>query len=358
MTRTAPPARHDPFDRDVIALFGLPFDLGGIEAAAARVTAAVAAQERLFLSTVNLDWLVQARRDADFRASALASDWVTMDGVPVVELARLAGVEGPEKVAGSDLFDRLKSERLGVFFFGGRTGAAEAAAAALNAAGGPMHAVGWQDPGHGDVASMSTEAHLSPIRAAAPDLLVVSLGARKGQAWLMTNAGELAVPVVSHLGAVVDFTAGTVSRAPRFMQVGGFEWAWRIGQDPALWRRYKDDFGALPALVRGAVTLRRLVGKLAADAAEGTVDVERNGTRTTLRLRGRLTAEALRPILRRAVAEADQCRIVLERGAAPDLRALGQLMIAESIRERRGTPFSIEPEAPDIVNLVSLTLRT
>jgi len=67
---------------------------------------------------------------------------------------------------------------------------------------------------------------------------VVALGARKGQLWIDRNRQRLQVPVVSHLGAVVNFVAGNVKRAPLWMQKSGLEWVWRILQEPLLWRRY------------------------------------------------------------------------------------------------------------------------
>lgn len=323
---------HPPsfFDRDVIALFGLPFDVGGTEAVAARVTRAVATRERLFLSTVNLDWLVQAGRDPAFRASALASDHVTMDGVPVVKLAQAAGVPEAEKAAGSDLFDRLREEPLSVFFFGGRPGAARAAHEALAAAGGQMRAGGYHDPGHGDVASMSTPEHLAPIEASDADLLVVALGAKKGQAWLMANRTRLSPPVITHLGAVVDFTAGTIARAPKLMQTTGLEWAWRIGQDRALWRRYADDAGALPGLVATAVRVRRRIEASRAAAPVGSVGCGETPEGFSLTLAGAVTADQLRAALK-AAPQDRTLTITLAEGAAPDLRVLGQLMLAREV---------------------------
>ena len=316
-----------PFDRDVIALFGLPFDVGGTEAVAARVVRAVAARERLFLSTVNLDWLVQAARDPAFRASALASDHVTMDGVPVVRLARLAGVPDAEKAAGSDLFERLRREPLSVFFFGGRPGAARAAHEALAAAGGPMRPAGHHDPGHGDVASMSTPEHLAPIEASGADLLVVALGAKKGQAWLMANRHRVSPPVITHLGAVVDFTAGTIARAPGAMQATGLEWAWRIGQDRALWRRYADDAGALPGLARTALRVRRRIEASRDGAAPGGIERAEDAGGTSLTLTGAVSADALRAALK-AAPQDRSLGVTLAEGAAPGLRVLGQLMLA------------------------------
>lgn len=57
----------------------------------------------------------------------------------------------------------------------------------------------------------------------------------------MKNQARLTVPIVSHLGAVVDFVAGRVRRAPFWMQLAGMEWLWRIKEAPSLWQRYFKD---------------------------------------------------------------------------------------------------------------------
>ncbi|MCD8512378.1 MAG: WecB/TagA/CpsF family glycosyltransferase, partial [Nitrincola sp.] len=102
------------------------------------------------------------------------------------------------------------------------------------------------DPGRGDVASMSTPEIIEKINLSQADFLVVSLGAKKGQAWILHNLDKIQVPVVSHLGAVVNFVAGTVKRAPKVWQKLGLEWLWRIVEEPYLWKRYASDgFAAL-----------------------------------------------------------------------------------------------------------------
>jgi N-acetylglucosaminyldiphosphoundecaprenol N-acetyl-beta-D-mannosaminyltransferase len=100
---------------------------------------------------------------------------------------------------------------------------------------------------------MSGEETIARINASGADFVLVALGARKGQAWIERNRSRLAAPVISHLGAVVNFVAGTVNRAPRWMQRSGLEWLWRIREEPGLWRRYWNDGIAFLALLFGRV---------------------------------------------------------------------------------------------------------
>src|SRR5205823_4093092 len=71
----------------------------------------------------------------------------------------------------------------------------------------------------------------------------------KGQEWLVRNHSRLTIPIRSHLGATINFQAGTVRRAPEFLRAVGMEWLWRIKEEPYLWRRYVRDGTALLRLI-------------------------------------------------------------------------------------------------------------
>lgn len=231
----------DPFERNVHCLLGLPFDAVSESEALDVLTQSISKRQRCFLSTPNLNWIVACLSDKELRQSVLDSDLSVPDGMPIVWVARLLRVPLRQRVAGSGLMEKLKQHqtmRTSVYFFGGPEGVAEQACKQLNSAAGPMRCSGYESPGFGDVASMSSEQTLARINNSGPDFLVVSLGAKKGQAWIQRNRHLLNAPVISHLGAVVNFIAGTVERAPIWMQRTGLEWLWRIHQEPALWRRY------------------------------------------------------------------------------------------------------------------------
>lgn len=243
-------------DAPVHSVLGLPFHAITEEQAAEAVCVAVRERRRLVLTTPNLNFAVACRKDAAFRDSVLRSDLVVADGMPLVWLARLLRIPIPERVAGSSLFERLRrsgpatrQRPLRVFFFGGPPGAAVAACRALDEEQGRMVGAGWCDPGFGDLEALSSAEIVEAINASAADFLIIALGAVKGQAWIMRNAALLNVPVISHLGAVVNFTAGTLRRAPRWVQACGLEWLWRIKEEPQLWRRYAGDAGALAGML-------------------------------------------------------------------------------------------------------------
>ena len=247
---------HTSRPRQVICLLGLPIDVLTMDETVQRIREAARTQQRIFLSTPNLNFLIGCMHDADFRKSVIDSDMSVADGMPLIWMSRLLGVPLPERVTGSGLFERLHTgplpegeEPIKVYFFGGQPGAAEAAYRSLNSKAGGLTCVGYETPGFGSVEDMSTSDVLARINASGADFLIVALGAVKGQRWIQRNRSQLRVPIISHLGAVVNFAAGNINRAPAWMQKTGLEWLWRIKEEPMLWRRYWSDGKSLLNLV-------------------------------------------------------------------------------------------------------------
>ena len=278
----------DEFDRAVVSILGLPFDAIGMKQAVQQVRRSAFSGRRCFVSTPNLNFAVAARTDAALRDTVLRSDLNLVDGMPLVWIAHLLRLPVVERVAGSDLFEALQAHAgppIKVYLFGGLEGAAAQACASINRRGGGMQCVGHDPAGFGSIDSMSGPEVIERINRSGAQFVVVSLGAKKGQAWLEQNAARLEAPVLSHLGAVMNFAAGTVRRAPRRMRWLGLEWLWRIKEEPGLWRRYwHDGIGAL-----GMIGTRVLPDVFASRAAAGRAGVP--GQLTETRTAGMVTLE-------------------------------------------------------------------
>jgi N-acetylglucosaminyldiphosphoundecaprenol N-acetyl-beta-D-mannosaminyltransferase len=227
------------------SLLGLPFHAVTLSEAAEIVTDSIALRNTCFISTPNLNFTVMAQDDPDFYNSVIQSDLVVADGMPLIWVAKLLGLPITERVAGSDLFAYLSQQprqnKIRVFFFGGETGVAEKAHHALNHSSPGMESCGFYDPGFVSIDEMSNDQIIEYINACKPDFILVALGAKKGQRWIMHNREKLNAPVISHLGAVINFVAGSVERAPEKWQRFGLEWVWRIKQEPKLYKRYLGD---------------------------------------------------------------------------------------------------------------------
>ena len=252
---TAGAKPQDDLARDVYGVLGIPVDVLDMPAVLQRIENAAAGRAPFFLSTPNLNFL---------------GDEPDRSGIPGIVVGqrplsgrrnadRLAGASARRSAQGADcgiryfrgaqVWSAMARRRLSVFLFGGDEGVAAAACQKLNAEAGGMTCVGYYDPGFCTVDEMSSDQIIETINASGADFLVAALGAKKGQAWLLRNHDRLQVPVRVHLGAVINFQAGAVKRAPPGMRKWGLEWLWRIWQEPLLWRRYAGDFAVLLRLV-------------------------------------------------------------------------------------------------------------
>jgi N-acetylglucosaminyldiphosphoundecaprenol N-acetyl-beta-D-mannosaminyltransferase len=92
---------------------------------------------------------------------------------------------------------------------------------------------------NGYFSSDDDDSVIEEIRTAHPHMLFVAMPSPKKEYWLSEHLDELGVPFVMGVGGGVDVIAGVVRRAPRFIQRSGFEWVYRMAQEPRrLFRRF------------------------------------------------------------------------------------------------------------------------
>lgn len=172
-------------------------------------------------------------------------EWLNLiDGAPIArQVRRVTGIPCP-KLSGSDLImpvldnAALHGESVGVL--GGSPATTAALTARFAGEWSGIRFVGHWTPDRDDLARASSAAHLAErIRDAHVDLLLVCLGKPRQEQWItewgtVTGAGALLA-----FGAVVDFLAGRITRAPEWVSDAGVEWAWRLAHEPRrLARRY------------------------------------------------------------------------------------------------------------------------
>jgi exopolysaccharide biosynthesis WecB/TagA/CpsF family protein len=243
-------------DRDRIELGGVYIDQVDVAAAAARIREFVVSGHSHQVVTVNLDFLSIARRDSSFRTTINSADMAVADGMPLVWLSRLKGQPLTERVAGVELVAescRIAAElHASVFLLGAGPGVAAAAGRRLEQDYPGLHVAGSYSPPLGPLSRRENARIVRMIRRAAPDFLFVALGAPRQDLWIQEFQPQLQVPVAMGVGCVFDVLAGSVKRAPSWMQRSGLEWAFRLVQEPQrLWRRYL--LNDLPTLARLAL---------------------------------------------------------------------------------------------------------
>lgn len=239
-----------------VSILGVPFDNVSSAHALARIGELVESRQPHYVVTANVDFLVQAHRDVELRRILIEADLVLCDGTPLVWASRWLGNALPERVAGSDIAPgliRLCEDRgYRVFLLGAAPGVAAEAADRLQREHPNLQIAGHYAPPFADLLAMDHAAIVARVRAAKPDVLLVSFGCPKQEKWIAMHYRALGVPVCIGVGATIDFLAGRVRRAPRWMRSTGCEWLFRLWLEPRrLYRRYASDLRTfVPALLR------------------------------------------------------------------------------------------------------------
>lgn len=346
---------NDDFSRRVYCVLGVPVDDISMPGVVERIHRAASTRDPLFISTPNLNFLMLSQRDAEFRRSLVESEICPADGVGVLLICKLLRIPITSRVAGSDLPAALRAlqppagKGLRMALLGGEPGVGELARSALNAGDtGRLLCVAAIDPGIVTPETIVNPEIVRQVNDTGADFLLVALGAQKGQAWIMANRGELTVPVVSHLGATLNFLAGAVKRAPEGVRKLGLEWLWRIKEEPKLAPRYlSDGFRLLWMLVSRilplCVWLRRAGANEGAEGNGAWLDTD-HPEYCTVVIAGNVDDERLAPVVeafRSAVQTGLDIRLDLGRLKYFGMAFAGQILMLEKSLLRQGHSLKI-----------------
>jgi N-acetylglucosaminyldiphosphoundecaprenol N-acetyl-beta-D-mannosaminyltransferase len=199
------------------------------------------------LVTSNVDHIVRLRRDAQFRAAYRSAWLATADGMPVYLYARRRqeGIKG--RVTGSDLIatlvDRFDPGLHRPFFICADPAVCCGLRARLSANGFDSDAADFVTPPFGfELDEDYSEALATRIRERGTTHLVMGVGAPKSEIWAYRHRRLLGSCYVLPVGAGLEYAIGLKRRAPVALRRTGFEWAWRLAQEPRrLFRRYAID---------------------------------------------------------------------------------------------------------------------
>lgn len=187
-----------------------------------------------YVSTPNVDHLVRAHREPDFRALVKGARLRLPDGMGLIYGMRLRGRRLQGAVIGRRLPEaivRTAGDSVAIAMIGGRDEAPERATERLRALGGNVVAavnppMGFEIGGPADAQATQT------LIAANPRVLIVGFGAPKQERWMASHAAELPHTVMLGLGQTIDVLGGRVPTAPAWMTKVGLEWAFRMLRDP------------------------------------------------------------------------------------------------------------------------------
>lgn len=223
-------------EADVVWVWGLPLKPYTTEQALNRIDDLIARRTPSYFITANLHYAMVSEGSKELQEANAQADFIVADGMPLVWASRLIKRPLPERIAGSDLIwricERAARNRRRVFLLGGAPGIAEQAAQKLAEKYPGLVVAGTTSPPFRELSSDEEKALFSQIRDARADLLFVAFGQPKGELWLANNFQKLLIPVSVQVGASLDFVAGKVRRAPRWMQRVCLEWVYRLSQEP------------------------------------------------------------------------------------------------------------------------------
>lgn len=225
-------------------LFDLSFVSSTFEEFTQKIAEIAETKKNITIFPVSVDVLIKSKKDSKFDDVLKRASFLTPDGMPIVWASRLLGKKLKSKISGSDLFPALCKEaahrKLKVYFLGAQPGIAQKARKVLQKQNPELNIVGTYSPPIGfENSEEENRKILDLLVQSQPDILFMGVGAPKQEKWMHKHLKHLNIPVSVAVGASFDFVAGSVTRAPRWMQNIGLEWFFRLCKEPRrLWKRY------------------------------------------------------------------------------------------------------------------------
>jgi N-acetylglucosaminyldiphosphoundecaprenol N-acetyl-beta-D-mannosaminyltransferase len=234
---------------ETVALMGVPVSNVTMDEAIDFIDASIRRGGFHQVATANVDFLRNAIEDPQLQQILFGCDLVVPDGMPLLWLSKLLNCPLRERVCGVDLVPRLAelAVRRGyrIFLLGAKESVSKKAAEKLQEKYPGLEICGYSPP-VSPLEDMNHEQILRRIEAARPDILLVAFGNPKQEKWIAMHRDRLTVPVCLGIGGTLDFIAGAVPRAPKWMHGVGLEWLYRCSREPVrLTRRYVYDAAAL-----------------------------------------------------------------------------------------------------------------
>lgn len=196
-----------------------------------------------YVVVAGMHGIMEAQHDPALKSILHAADLVVPDGMPLVWLSRFHGRPLSRRVYGPELMlevcRQTASGNSRHFLVGGAPGVANRLATALQHRFPKLVISGICSPPFQPLTEVQEEELVALINRAAPDIVWVGLSTPKQEQWMHRNHHRLEAAVVLGVGAAFDIHSGTRNQAPHWMRENGWEWLFRLFQEPRrLWRRY------------------------------------------------------------------------------------------------------------------------
>jgi N-acetylglucosaminyldiphosphoundecaprenol N-acetyl-beta-D-mannosaminyltransferase len=218
---------------DKLPLFGLNIDNSTIQEAADWATHSVKAKTPNIAFYVNAHSINLAIKTPSFLNILQQSDALFADGSGMRIAAKTAGYKLKGNNNGTDMLPHICANCVehnkSLFLLGANPGTAEQAAKNLRKQHPKLNIAGVQ---HGYINKENTSALIGEINQSGCDILLVALGSPLQESWLLTHRSALQCQTALAVGGLFDFYSGHIARAPMWLRELGFEWLWRLMQEP------------------------------------------------------------------------------------------------------------------------------
>jgi N-acetylglucosaminyldiphosphoundecaprenol N-acetyl-beta-D-mannosaminyltransferase len=207
-----------------------------------RIVSWGAQRQSRYVTLCNVHSVVTAAQDVEFNKVLSQADLTLPDGAPVAWALRREGFAQQRRINGPDLTWRYLAvaEKIGqsVFFYGSTEDTLAKLLARIKKEFPKLRVAGAVSPPYRELSSEEDQAHVDLINKSGAHVLFVGLGCPKQEAWMAAHRGRIQA-VMLGVGAAFDYHAGTIRRAPVWVQKIGMEWFHRLLSEPRrLLRRY------------------------------------------------------------------------------------------------------------------------
>ena len=195
------------------------------------------------INTINAYSYCEAKKDAAFKHALLKSDVLLPDGVAIVMAASILNKQHIQKIAGADIHQHLLSQAnlnsQKVFYVGASEATLQLITNKIHREYPNIQVASYSPPYKAQFSEADNAQMLLHINAFQPAILFVGMTAPKQEKWVHAHKDKIEATTIVSIGAVFDFYAGTVQRAPQRMIDLGLEWLYRLLKEPKrMWRRY------------------------------------------------------------------------------------------------------------------------
>ncbi len=199
--------------------------------------------------TTNIDHLVKLQYDQEFARIYNLAEYRLCDSQILFWLSRWLNTPLKEKISGSDLFPQFcqfskHNPNIRIFLLGGLHEVATRATERINAKVGRQIVVDSYSPSYGFERDEAECSYIvERIQQSGATVVAIGVGAPKQEKWIFHYKDRLpSVKIFMAVGATLDFEAGALKRAPKWMSRCGLEWLYRLLSEPQrLWKRYLID---------------------------------------------------------------------------------------------------------------------